>query len=105
VEYRDVSLASIREIAAMKAFAIGKRLAYKDYVDWFFMLHDGHVFLKEVMMHAEKKYGHDFNDRLFLGQLVSLQDIPTDTIDFTGEGVSRETIQTFLENIVRNFDF
>ena len=37
VSYRGLALASVREIAAMKALAVGKRLSYKDYVDWYFL--------------------------------------------------------------------
>ena len=103
VEYRGVALASIDEIAAMKAFAIGKRLAYKDYVDWYFLLKEKHVSLAEVIAIAEKKYGGDFNDRLFLGQLVSLDDIPTQKIEFLRGPVDRETIIQFITQEVRNF--
>lgn len=37
VPYRGLSLLGVREIASLKALAIGKRLAYKDYVDWFYV--------------------------------------------------------------------
>lgn len=80
ISYQSVPLASVIEIAAMKAFSIGKRLAYKDYVDWYFLLKDTHVSLPNVIKTAKKKFGHDFNDRLFLGQLVSFSDIPTQTV-------------------------
>jgi hypothetical protein len=103
VEYRGVELANIGEIAAMKAFAIGKRLAYKDYVDWYFLLKEKHVSLAEVITIAEKKYGGDFNDRLFLGQLVSFDDIPTQKIEFLRDFVDRETIIQFLTQEVRDF--
>ena len=38
ITYRQIQLATINEIALMKAFSIGKRLSYKDYVDWYFLL-------------------------------------------------------------------
>lgn len=94
--YQGVSIASIREIAAMKAFSIGKRLSYKDYVDWYFMLKERHVELNDVITTAEKKFGNDFNDRLFLGQLASLEDIHEQSIDFLHDPVSYETVRTFL---------
>lgn len=103
--YQDVSLASIREIAAMKAFAVGKRLSYKDYVDWYFLLKEGYVKIEEMLPFCQKKFENDFNDRLFLGQLVSLQDIPTQKIDFLRDAVDRATIRKFLEATVRNFQF
>lgn len=103
VEYRGVELASIGEIAAMKAFAIGKRLAYKDYVDWYFLLKEKHVSLAQVIAIAEKKYGGDFNDRLFLGQLVSLDDIPTQKIEYLRDSADREALIQFLTGEVQKF--
>ena len=92
-----------------KKFAVGKRLAYKDYVDyvdyvdWYFLLNEKHVDLREVIASAKKKFEDDFNDRLFLGQLVSLEDIPTQKIDFLREEISRSTIAAFLKKTVRQF--
>lgn len=103
VTWRGTPLTSILEIAAMKAYAIGKRISYKDYVDWYFLLQERHVRLADVIAHAKKKFGGDFNDRLFLGQLVSLEDVTTQKIDFLRDAVSRETILRFLKKTVRTF--
>ncbi len=103
IKYKMVSIATVLEIAAMKAFAVGKRLTYKDYVDWYFLLNEEHVDLREVIARAKKKFKDDFNDRLFLGQLVSLEDIPTQKIDFLREEISRNTIAAFLKKTVRQF--
>ena len=105
VEYRKVPLASVYEIAAMKAFAIGRRLSYKDYVDWYLLLLANHVRLHEIITVAKKKFGGDFNDRLFLEQLVSLSDIHTAPIDYLRDPVDRSTIESFLEQTVRDFEF
>lgn len=101
--YRGLSLASVREIAAMKAFAIGKRLSFKDYVDWYFMLKEKQVTLPDIITLAQKKFGGDFNDRLFLGQLVSLSDVPPQTIDFLRDAVDKTEIERFLEHCVKTF--
>ncbi len=103
VEYQGLQLASIREIAVMKAFAIGRRLAYKDYVDWYFMLKEKHVALEDILADAEKKFGGDFNGRLFLGQLVSLDDVPVQKIDFLRDPVDQTAIRQFLTSEVSNF--
>jgi hypothetical protein len=100
--YKSVPIASIKEIATMKAFSIGKRLSYKDYIDWYFLLKEKHVSLPRVILSAQKKFGHDFNDRLFLGQLVSLSDIPTQKIDFLQDKVDRKTIENFLKKTVQS---
>jgi hypothetical protein len=52
---------------------------------------------------AGEKFGGDFNDRLFLGQLVSLEDVKTQEIDFLRDPVDRKTIESFLKTTVRNF--
>ena len=103
ISYERISLAGIAEIALMKAFSIGKRLSFKDYVDWYFMLSDKRVSLEEVISGAEKKFGADFNDRLFLGQLVSTEDVPPQKIDFLKEPVGREEIESTLKSAVSKF--
>lgn len=102
VRYRGVPLAGIRDIAAMKAFSIGKRLSYKDYVDWYFMLKEKRVALSEVIAYAQKKFGGDFNDRLFLGQLASLGEVPEQTIDFLRTTVEKKDIEDFLRREVQS---
>ena len=103
VSYRSVPLASVREIAAMKALAVGKRLSHKDYIDWYFLLKGRHVTLPEVIALSEKKFDGDFNDRLFLGQLASFSDVSTQEIDFLQDAVGRETIEKFLAQTVKEF--
>ncbi len=103
LSYKGLPLASVSEIATTKAFAIGKRLSFKDYVDWYFMLKENRVTLADVIVLANKKFGGDFNDRLFLGQLVSLSDVPPQTIDFLRGGVDKAEIERFLEQEVKKF--
>ena len=103
VMYHGVPLASIREIAAMKALAVGRRLAYKDYVDWYFLLKEERIDIGEIVAFAKKKFSSDFNDRLFLGQLSSFEDVPTQTIDFFGKAVSRKIIKAFITKTVKQY--
>lgn len=105
INFDGVQVLSIKEIAASKAFSIGRRLAYKDYVDWYFMLSEQHVNLAEVMHMCEKKYSNDFNNRLFLSQLASMDDIESQKIDFLRNPVQHDEIQQFLEEQIKNFEF
>ena len=66
---------SAREILASKAYSIGRRGAYKDYVDLYFGLVKNIATLSEIINIAGKKYGEAFNDRLFLEQLLYLNDV------------------------------
>lgn len=103
IAYQGVPLAGIPEIAAMKALAVGKRLSFKDYVDWYFLLKEQHVTLQQVVALSKKKFGGDFNDRLFLGQLVSLSDVPTQEIDFLRDAVSRDELSAYMEQQVKAY--
>lgn len=103
VKYEGLDLASIPEIAAMKAFAIGKRMSYKDYVDWYFLLAEKRVALSDVINLAQQKFGGDFNDRLFLGQLISIDDIEEVPIEFLRQPVNKRSIQSFLRQTVQSF--
>ncbi len=77
----EISLVNIKEIAAMKAYTIGRRGEYKDYIDLYFLLSEKHVTLQEIIDIASKKFTSDFNSRLFLEQLVYLDDISSTEIN------------------------
>ena len=83
VMYTNVPLLSVREIAATKAYTIGRRGSYKDYVDLYFIVSEHHAALSEIIERAEKAFGGDFDSRLFLEQLVFLDDIEAPKFNFS----------------------
>ncbi len=87
----------ICEIAATKAYTIGRRGNFIDYVDVYYILRGEHCQLPEIISIADEKYAQTFNSRLFLEQLVFLKDVPEDKLVFLKESVSREQIQAFFE--------
>lgn len=87
-------------IAAMKAFALGRRAKWKDYVDLYFVFQK-HSF-PEVVTQAFKYYGRgEFNDKLFRGQLDFHSDINyTEPVDWMpGYEISQDKILTTLSKI------
>jgi Nucleotidyl transferase AbiEii toxin, Type IV TA system len=98
-----VPLLSTKEILASKAYTIGRRGEFKDYVDLYAGLRGNHSSLSEMIVLARKKYGDAFNDRLFLEQLVYLDDIPDYPIVFIGETIERSEIERFLRAAVSSF--
>lgn len=87
-------------IAAMKAFALGQRSKWKDYVDLFFVF-KRHS-LQDVIDKAHQYFGEgEFNDKLFRGQLDFHQDISyVEPVDWTpGFEVSQEEILSTLSKI------
>ncbi len=94
---------SAKEIAATKAYTIGRRGELKDYIDLYFVLSGGHATLAEVMDLAEQKYGEAFDRRLLLEQLVYFDDIENVPIIFLGETVDRAELEKFFRMEVAKF--
>jgi len=99
--YEGIDLLSIKEIALTKAYVIGRRGSFKDYVDLYFIFLKGHFSLEEIMSLAKKKYKNEFNARLFLEQLIYLEDINDTNIVFLKNKVDKKTITNFFENEVK----
>jgi len=72
---KPISVLSAKEILVSKAYSIGRRGIYKDYVDLYIGLNENIASLSEIIQLAKEKYLSAFNDRLFLEQLVYLDDI------------------------------
>jgi len=95
IEWEGIKLITLKEIAVMKAYTIGRRGTFKDYVDLYYILKSG-VIIQDIMTDAEKKYEHAFNSRLFLEQLVYLDDISDTEIIFLKSRVSKQNIEDFF---------
>jgi hypothetical protein len=64
-----------KEILATKAYTIGRRGELKDYIDLYTGMRGGWSSLCDIIALAQTKYGNGFNDRLFLEQLMYLDDV------------------------------
>lgn len=71
---RVIDMPTLLTLAAMKAFAIGQRNKWKDYVDLYFIMRDFHS-LDDIIHQAEKLFGSEFNAKLFRQQLSFFDDI------------------------------
>lgn len=67
-------LPTLITLAAMKAYAIGQRNKWKDYVDMYFLLRD-HYRVADISAHAHMLFGDRFNERMFRSQLSYFDDI------------------------------
>lgn len=94
--FKGVLISSIKEIAIMKAYALSFRGTYKDYIDLYFILKEKYADLLEIKSLGEKRYKEEFNFRLFLEQLIYLQDVEIEDIDFLKESVSMQQMKKFF---------
>lgn len=102
VEMDGLKLESMREIVADKAFVLGRRGQYRDYVDVYFCLKQG-VELGEVIDDATRKYKSLFAEKLFLEQLVYLEDLPELVVEYVGEAVPVDEVKSFLMDRVKDY--
>ena len=103
VETGIVPLSSVADIASMKAYTIGRRRSFKDYVDIYFILSREYVTLGVLISDAKEKYGHVFNDRLFCEQLTSPEDIDDENIIWLEKPRSKADMQVFFQKKVKEF--
>jgi len=61
-------------LAAMKAYTLGRRAKWKDYVDLFFITRDYHS-MEEIVKKALTIFGSEFNEKIFKSQLSYFDDI------------------------------
>ena len=81
----------------MKAYALGRRAKWKDYVDLYFILRDHHTIL-EISTKATEIFKGDFNTKLFREQLCYFEGINYDEVVeyLIPSPPSDEEVKTFL---------
>ena len=87
-------------LAAMKAFALGRRTKWKDYVDLYFIL-KFHFTLKEVANKAKQIFKNEFIEKQFVAQLGYFKGINYDEeVTYLIENPpSEKEVQDFLINV------
>lgn len=91
-----IKLPSLLTLSAMKAYALGRRAKWKDYVDIYHILRDHHS-LEEISNHANSIFGSSFNPKLLRQQLTYFKDINySEQIEYLGDHPTNEEIEQFL---------
>jgi len=92
-----ITMPTLLTLAAMKAFALGRRAKWKDYVDLYFLLRD-YFSLSDIVHKAETIYSEEFAAKLFYSQLAYHKDIDyTEKVEYMpGYEVNEEVIKAFL---------
>ncbi|MEO5500104.1 MAG: nucleotidyl transferase AbiEii/AbiGii toxin family protein [Ginsengibacter sp.] len=98
IRFLDViSLPSLLDLAAMKAFALGRRSKWKDYVDLYFILKD-YYSMEQIVEKATWYFPDQISEKLFRNQLAFHKDIDyTEEVDFVIDNPpSQKEIKDFL---------
>lgn len=103
VDFNDLKLLSLPELAATKAYTIGRRGSLKDYVDLYAIISGQHATLELIIKLAKTKFGDVFNDRLFLEQLIYLEDVEDEPIAFITQPTDRSTLEAYFEKAIQKF--
>ena len=92
-----IHLPDLLTLASMKAFALGRRAKWKDYVDLYFML-KSHYSIKEITIKSLEIFGKEFNEKIFRSQLSYFKDVDysEQVIYKDGFAVSDEEIKKTL---------
>ena len=95
-------LPSLLQLAAMKAYALGRRSKWKDYVDLYFLLKE-HFSIEEISKCAYGLFGDLYSEKMFRAQLCYFEEVDyTEEVDYLiSNPPSDEEIRNSLTEIVQ----
>jgi hypothetical protein len=95
-----IKMPDLLTLGAMKAFALGRRSKWKDYVDLYFIL-KFHFSFKEVATKAKEIFKDEFIEKQFIAQLGYFKGINHDeeVVYLIPNPPSELEIQEFLKNV------
>lgn len=97
--FQGTKMPDLLHLGAMKAYALGRRVKWKDYVDLYFILKDYHS-LREISTLSKDIFKGLFSQKLFLQQLCYFNDIDySEPVSYCIDPVSDDTIKAFLTEI------
>ncbi|NCO55090.1 MAG: hypothetical protein COZ21_04930 [Bacteroidetes bacterium CG_4_10_14_3_um_filter_31_20] len=100
IKYNDIiKMPGLLTLAAIKAYALGGKNKWKDYVDLYFLINKYHSF-DEISIKAKEIFGDAFNPKLFKQQLAYFDDINySESVEYVVPPVDEKTIKDFLTEI------
>ena len=91
-----VKMPTLIDLAAMKAYALGRRSKWKDYIDLYFILKENYT-IKQISDRASVIYDQLFSEKLFRAQLSYFADVNySESIEYLGTPVPEKEIKEFL---------
>lgn len=69
-----IKMADLLTLSAMKAYALGMRAKWKDYIDLYFIMKNFYS-IEQIIKEARHIFGDEFNEKIFRAQLAYFKDI------------------------------
>jgi len=99
LSFGGIRMPDLLTLASMKAYALGRRSKWKDYIDLYFII-KYHKSIKNIIETADNIYGELFSEKLFRAQLSYFDDIDmSEPIDFLVPEISAEKVKNYLINV------
>ena len=94
---KTLRMPDLLTLAAMKAYALGRRAKWKDYVDLYFIINKYHS-IEKIVNRGRAIFKGEFNERIFREQLAYFEDIDyrEEVVFLKGFAVSDKIIKTKL---------
>lgn len=84
------------DLAAMKAYALGRRSKWKDYVDLYFII-KSYFSIEQISKRAKELFDQMFSEKLFRAQLSYFKDIDySEPVEYLSTPVPEGDIKNFL---------
>ncbi|MDF1559912.1 MAG: nucleotidyl transferase AbiEii/AbiGii toxin family protein [Bacteroidales bacterium] len=91
-----IKIPELIDLAAMKAYALGRRSKWKDYVDLYFILKNNFS-IGQISARASEIFDQLFSEKLFRSQLNYFDDIDySESVDYVDTAIPEEQIRAFL---------
>jgi hypothetical protein len=91
-----ISMPPLLDLAAMKAYALGRRSKWKDYVDLYYSLSKFHTVIL-ISLRASEIFVDFFSEKQFRAHLSFFEDVDySEKIEFIGKGVSDRKVKNTL---------
>lgn len=98
-----IQMPDLKDLAAMKAYALGRRARWKDYVDLYYILSQ-HFSISEISFRAQEIFGELYLEKQFRAQLAFFEEIDfTEEVEFLGDHPTDEQIKTRLTEYAVDF--
>ena len=99
----SIPLYHLDDLVTNKAIPIGRRGAWRDYVDIFFLIKWHMYSLSDIIRLSDTRFGGEFNSKLFLGQLTYFDDIKIVETTFLKDSYTPGEIRLFLVQQVDSY--